>query len=200
MCEINSFILIQWQVIASVTEKYRLDATKNGVALSIFLLLPQFVLIGVTDAYAEVGKIEFFYDQAPESMKSLGTSYYSTSLGIGNFLSSFILSSVAHFTKAKGRGGWIRDDLNASRLDLYYAFLAVVSLLNFIVFVVVAKGYHYKAEVSNSMEVLKEELEGGKQNWVHYIGSMIISMFLYKYVNIFIWDGCIMIVHGFYSV
>ncbi|KAK6161283.1 hypothetical protein DH2020_004664 [Rehmannia glutinosa] len=155
-------------IIASVTERYRLNVAKkhglveNGaqLPLTIFILLPQFVLMGVADACAEVAKLEFFYDQAPESMKSLGTSYYSTSIGIGNFLSSFILSTVARLTRANGHKGWILDNLNESRLDLYFAFLAVLSFLNYIVFLVIVMSYGYKAEVSDSMEVLKEELEG----------------------------------------
>ncbi|CAI9776014.1 unnamed protein product [Fraxinus pennsylvanica] len=157
-------------VIASVTEKHRLivakknDLVESGgqVPLTIFILLPQFILMGVADAYAEAAKIEFFYDQAPESMKSLGTSYSTTSVGIGNFLSSFILSTVSHITKENGHKGWIQNNLNASRLDRYFAFLAVLSFLNSIVFLLIAKLYRYKDEVSNSMEVLKEELEGLK--------------------------------------
>nr|POE46591.1 protein nrt1/ ptr family 5.2 [Quercus suber] len=83
-----------------------------------------FVLKGTADAFLEVAKIEFFYDQAPESMKSLGTSYSLTTLGIGNFLSSFLLSTVSHITKEHGHQGWILNDLNASHLDYYYAFFA----------------------------------------------------------------------------
>ncbi|KAK6161235.1 hypothetical protein DH2020_004616 [Rehmannia glutinosa] len=118
-------------IIASVTERYRLNVAKkhglveNGaqLPLTIFILLPQFVLMGVADACAEVAKLEFFYDQAPESMKSLGTSYYSTSIGIGNFLSSFILSTVARLTRANGHKGWILDNLNESRLTCISRFL-----------------------------------------------------------------------------
>ncbi|KAK6122788.1 hypothetical protein DH2020_043466 [Rehmannia glutinosa] len=94
-------------VVASLTEKCRLNVAKanglvengNQVPLSLFILLPQFVLMGTADAFLEVAKIEFFYDQAPESMKSLGTSYSMTSLGAGNFLSSFLLSTVTRITK-----------------------------------------------------------------------------------------------------
>ncbi|KAL2463553.1 Protein NRT1/PTR FAMILY 5.2 [Forsythia ovata] len=157
-------------VIASVTEKHRLSVAQKHnlvesgrqVPLTIFILLPQFILMGVADACAEVAKLEFFYDQAPESMKSLGTSYSMTSVGIGNFLSSFILSTVSHITQGNDHKGWIQNNLNASRLDLYFAFLAVLSFLNFIVFLLITKLYRYKDEVSNSMEVLKEELEGSK--------------------------------------
>lgn len=164
--------------IASGTERYRLNvARKHGVVengqvpLTIFVLLPQFILMGVADACAEVAKIEFFYDQAPESMKSLGTSYYSTSIGVGNVLSSFILSTVSDITKANGHKGWILNNLNESRLDLYFAFLAVLSFLNYIVFVVVVKLYRYKAEVSDTMEILKEELQVGRSKNEIQLGS-----------------------------
>jgi peptide/histidine transporter 3/4 len=142
-------------VIASVTERHRLKvAHENGlfdskgttIPLSIFVLLPQFVLMGVADAFLEVAKIEFFYDQAPEGMKSLGTSYSMTSLGIGNFLSSLLLSTVAHITRQNGQGGWIQNNLNASRLDLYYAFFAVLNCANLVVFFAVCRMYVYNAE------------------------------------------------------
>lgn len=155
-------------MIASLVERRRLAVAKdhgvveNGgqVPLSIFILLPQFVLMGTADAFLEVAKIEFFYDQAPESMKSLGTSYSTTSLGIGNFLSSFLLSTVSHITEKHGHHGWILNNLNASHLDYYYAFFAILNLLNFIFFLVVVKFYVYKAEVSDSLEVLQGQLKG----------------------------------------
>lgn len=154
-------------VIASLTERYRLNLAKehgvveNGgqVPITILILLPQFVLMGTADAFLEVAKIEFFYDQAPESMKSLGTSYAMTTLGMGNFLSSFLLSTVSHITKKHGHKGWILNNLNASHLDYYYAFFAVLNALNFIFFSVMSKMYVYKAEISDSIKVLTEELK-----------------------------------------
>lgn len=146
----------------SVAKKHGLDKTGGQVPLTIFTLLPQFMLMGIADAFLEVAKIEFFYDQAPESMKSLGTSYSMTSLGIGNFLSSFLLSTVSHITKKHGDKGWIRNNLNDSHLDYYYAFFAILNFLNFIFFMVITRFYVYKAEVSDSMEILKEDLGGSK--------------------------------------
>ncbi|GMP77553.1 hypothetical protein CsSME_00033798 [Camellia sinensis var. sinensis] len=155
-------------LIASLTERYRLSVAKkhnvveNGgqVPLSIFVLLPQFVLMGSADAFLEVAKIEFFYDQAPEGMKSLGTSYAMTSLGIGNFMSTFLLSTVSRITKQNGHQGWILNNLNASHLDYYYAFFSILNLLNFVFFLGMCKMYVYKAEVSDSMEILTQELGG----------------------------------------
>lgn len=153
-------------VVASLTERYRLHVARvnglveNGkqVPLSIFILLPQFILMGTADAFLEVAKIEFFYDQAPESMKSLGTSYSMTSLGVGNFISSLLLSTVSRITRGEGDGGWIKNNLNASHLDYYYGFFAVLNCLNFALFLGVVRFYVYRAEVSDSMEVLREEL------------------------------------------
>ncbi|KAL6342858.1 hypothetical protein AAG906_016877 [Vitis piasezkii] len=155
-------------MVASLVERRRLSVAKDHgvvesggqVPLSILILLPQFILMGTADAFLEVAKIEFFYDQAPESMKSLGTSYSMTSLGIGNFLSSFLLTTVSHITKKHGHHGWILNNLNASHLDYYYAFFAILNFLNFIFFIVVTKYYVYKAEVTDSMEVLEGQLRG----------------------------------------
>ncbi|MCL7042427.1 hypothetical protein MKW94_014906 [Papaver nudicaule] len=164
------FLHIIVMVAASITERWRLSVAKqhglvqNGgiVPLSIFILLPQFILMGVADAVFEVVRIEFFYDQAPESMKSLGTSYYMTSLGVGSFLSSFLLKTVANITQRHHKKGWILNNLNDSHLDYYYWFFTILNALNFIIFLILAKFYVYKAEVSDSMEVLIKDLENDK--------------------------------------
>ncbi|KAG4995708.1 hypothetical protein AAZX31_10G005100 [Glycine max] len=171
---IGLIIHIVIMVIASLTERYRLRVAKehglleNGgqVPLSIFILLPQYVLMGAADAFVEVAKIEFFYDQAPESMKSLGTSYSMTTLGIGNFLSTFLLTTISHVTKKHGHRGWVLNNLNASHLDYYYALLAILNLVNFVFFMVVTKFYVYRAEISDSIKVLEEELKEKTSNQV----------------------------------
>ncbi|XP_075477498.1 LOW QUALITY PROTEIN: protein NRT1/ PTR FAMILY 5.2-like [Primulina tabacum] len=170
---IGMLIHIVIMVIASLTERHRVQVAKaNGlvesgkeVPLSIFILLPQFILMGTADAFLEVAKIEFFYDQAPENMKSLGTSYAMTTLGVGNFISSFLLSTVSRITKGEdGHSEWIKNNLNASHLDYYYAFFAILNVLNFFFFLVVVKLYVYKAEVSDSMRVIEEELVASVRN------------------------------------
>ena len=132
--------------------------TKVELPLTIFALLPQFVLMGMADSFLEVAKLEFFYDQAPESMKSLGTSYSTTSLAVGNFMSSFLLSTVSEITKKRGRG-WILNNLNESRLDYYYLFFALLNFFNFLFFLVVVKFHVYRAEVTYSLDVKEEEVK-----------------------------------------
>ncbi|XP_072989169.1 protein NRT1/ PTR FAMILY 5.2-like isoform X1 [Typha latifolia] len=156
------FLHIVTMVVACLTERRRLtvarshglDKSGGQVPLTIFTLLPQFVLIGLADSFLIAGTIEFFYDQAPESMKSLGTSYSLSAYGIGNFLSSFVLTLVSDITSRKGKG-WILNNLNASHLDYYYAFLAILSFLNFILFLFISYKYTYRVELSESSDVVR---------------------------------------------
>ncbi|KAL6883237.1 hypothetical protein ACP4OV_010651 [Aristida adscensionis] len=126
--------------------------------LSIFILLPQFVLMGAADAFLVVGQIEFFYDQAPESMKSLGTAMSLTAYGVGNMLSGAILSLVQRATAAT-RGGrpWVANDLNASRLDLYYAFLAALAAANLAAFAALSCRYSYRPEPAEAIDVVAQD-------------------------------------------
>ncbi|KAJ8534641.1 hypothetical protein K7X08_016369 [Anisodus acutangulus] len=143
----------------SVAREHGITKKKQIVPLSIFILLPQFALMGVADNFVEVAKLEFFYDQAPESLKSLGTTYATTSLGVGYFLSSFLLSTVANVTKRNGHKGWILDSLNISHLDYYYAFYVVLTFLNFLFFLVVARFFVYNTEINKTNKELQEAMQ-----------------------------------------
>ncbi|XP_031484238.1 protein NRT1/ PTR FAMILY 5.2-like [Nymphaea colorata] len=154
----------------SYVKHYGLQSSKEAIPLTIFILLPQFALMGLADAFVEVAKIEFFYDQAPETMKSLGASYFTSSIGVGNFFSSFLLRAVSEVTENNGHGGWVRNNLNVSRLDYYYGLLVVLSVVNFIYFLIVSKHYVYRVEAvgidvaldkSSEMKIIKASaLEG----------------------------------------
>ncbi|XP_061343376.1 protein NRT1/ PTR FAMILY 5.2-like [Gastrolobium bilobum] len=139
----------------SVARENNLLGQHDTIPLTIFILLPQFALAGVADNFFEVAKIELFYDQAPNGMKSLGTSYFTTSLGIGSFFGSFILSTVVDITERQGHKGWVLDNLNVSHLDYYYAFMAVLSFINFLCFLVVAKFFSYNVDATENKSGLE---------------------------------------------
>jgi peptide/histidine transporter 3/4 len=151
-------------ITACLVERKRLGIARENhifgkhdtVPLTIFILLPQFALSGVADAFAEVAKLEFFYDQAPEGMKSLGTSYCTSSIGMGQFFSSFLLTTVSHITKKHGHKGWILDNLNVSHLDYYYAFLAILGFLNCLFFLLVAKFFVYNDVTKSKGDIAME--------------------------------------------
>ncbi|KAL5232372.1 hypothetical protein ABZP36_031148 [Zizania latifolia] len=157
-------------VITAAVEGWRLRFARRhnlvatgGVGhlpLTIFILLPQFVLMGVADAFLVVGQIEFFYDQAPESMKSLGTAMSLTAYGAGNLLSSAILTLVERVTGEKGTP-WVTNNLNASRLDYYYAFLAVLAAVNMFAFAMLSCRYSYRVESTETIDALAMDVQGG---------------------------------------
>ncbi|WVZ55402.1 hypothetical protein U9M48_006064 [Paspalum notatum var. saurae] len=163
------FLQVVTMATASVTESRRLayarshglDKTGGQLPLTIFVLLPQFVLMGLADSFQAVGTIEFFYDQAPESMKSLGTAMSLMSYGIGNILSSFLLSTVTDITHQRGHA-WVTNNLNASNLDYYYAFLTVLGAINFLAFIVLSVRYRYKAESTDAIDIAMVGLEAEK--------------------------------------
>ncbi|KAM3278440.1 hypothetical protein ACQJBY_045982 [Aegilops geniculata] len=132
--------------VSALVEKMRRDAA-NGephVAISAFWLVPQFFLVGAGEAFAYVGQLEFFIREAPERMKSMSTGLFLVTLSMGFFLSSFLVFLVHTVT----RGAWIRNNLDRGRLDLFYWMLAVLGVVNFLAFVVIARRHEYKPSTS----------------------------------------------------
>jgi peptide/histidine transporter 3/4 len=116
----------------------------DTVPMSILWMLPQYVVMGVGDVFNSVGILEFFYDQSPDGMRSLGTTFFTSGVGVGNFLNSLLVTLVDRATRGGGRN-WIGDNLNDSHLDYYYVFLLLLSVLNTALFVWVATWYQYTA-------------------------------------------------------
>lgn len=135
-------------IVAAVVEKKRLDVVrenplKNSGAMSVFWLVPQFLIIGMGDGFTLVGLQEYFYDQVPDSMRSLGIAFYLSVIGAANFISSVLITIVDHVTAKTGRT-WIGKDLNSSRLDYFYWLLAAITSINLVIYVFVARRYSYK--------------------------------------------------------
>lgn len=153
--------------IAYVVEVRRMHAIKvhnilgpkEVVPMAIFWLLPQYVLLGVADVFNAIGLLEFFYDQSPEDMQSLGTTFFTSGIGVGNFLNGFLVTMVDKVTGSNGGKSWIGNNLNDSHLDYYYGFLLVISALNIGAFLWASSKYIYKRESMESKEG-SVEMEG----------------------------------------
>ncbi|CAI0424308.1 unnamed protein product [Linum tenue] len=89
-------------------------------------------------------KMEFFYDQAPDAMRSLCSALSLTTVALGNYLSTLLVTVVTDVTTKGGKLGWIPDNLNRGHLDYFYWLLAILSLVNFFVYLWIAKWYTYK--------------------------------------------------------
>ena len=148
---IGMVITILGLAVAAMVEKQRLivaekekGGNKRFLSMSVFWLSPQFLILGIADGFALVGLQEFFYDQVPDSMRSLGIALYLSVIGVGSFISSFLITVVNHVTEKNGKS-WFGKDLNSSRLDKFYWLLAAMTGLNFGVYVILAKRHSYKS-------------------------------------------------------
>uniref|UniRef100_A0A803KV25 Uncharacterized protein n=3 Tax=Chenopodium quinoa TaxID=63459 RepID=A0A803KV25_CHEQI len=115
------------------------------IPLSYVWLVPQYALHGMAEAFMSIGHLEFFYDQAPESMKSTAMALFWTAISLGNYLSTFMVSMVHKFTATKDGLNWLPDDnLNKGKLDYFYWLITLMQVFNFIYYVVCAKFYTFK--------------------------------------------------------
>lgn len=168
-------------VVASVVEVKRVKVAKEHglldqpdvtIPMSIFWLVPQYFLRGTTEIFTQIGQLEFFYNEAPDGMRSLGTALYLSTIGAGHYLSTLLVTVVNKVTRQGDSQGWLADNLNRSRLDYFYALLAGLSALNFLVYLVFAHWYNYKpGRLASSAQ---DGLQSGVQAEVQSEGLSIL--------------------------
>ncbi|KAI9095339.1 hypothetical protein K1719_026373 [Acacia pycnantha] len=138
------FSIVAMVVSAFVEQQRRHEALKRNHSskLSAFWLVPQFFLVGAGEAFTYVGQLEFFIREAPERMKSMSTGLFLSTLSMGFFLSSLLVSIVDKITKKT----LLQSNLDKGKLDYFYWLLAVLGVLNFILFLILASRHQYKAQ------------------------------------------------------
>lgn len=144
-------------VVSAIIEKERRDnAVKKDNKISAFWLVPQFFLVGAGEAFAYVGQLEFFIREAPERMKSMSTGFFLTTLSMGFFVSSLLVSIVDKVSKKR----WLKSNLDKGRLDDFYWLLAMLGALNFVLFLFLAMKHEYKVHNNNveTNDIVEKEL------------------------------------------
>ncbi|KAL0314107.1 UNVERIFIED_CONTAM: protein NRT1/ PTR FAMILY 5.10 [Sesamum angustifolium] len=144
-------------VIAAFVERKRLalareyglvDMPNATIPMSVWWLAPQYVLSASSDVFTMVGLQEFFYDQVPSELKSIGLAMYLSILGVGSLLSGFLVSSIQNLTSGNGQDGWFADNLNRAHLDYFYLLLAGISAAGFAGFVCFNSSYVYRRRIN----------------------------------------------------
>ncbi|KAJ9694907.1 hypothetical protein PVL29_010400 [Vitis rotundifolia] len=148
---IGLVISIISMIVAGILEVIRLNYVRKHnyydleyIPMSIFWQVPQYFLIGCAEVFTFIGQLEFYYDQAPDAMRSLCTALSLSTNALGNYLSTLLVTIVTKVTTRNGKLGWIPDNMNRGHLDYFYWLLAILSLLNFLVYLWIAKWYTYK--------------------------------------------------------
>lgn len=151
---IGLFISILAMLSAAILELVRLREVKRHnyyelkhMPMSIFWQVPQYFLIGCAEVFTFIGQLEFFYEQAPDAMRSLGSALSLTTVALGNYLSSLLVTIVTNVSTKNGKLGWIPDNLNYGHIHYFFFLLALLSVKNLIAFIFIAKWYKYKRPV-----------------------------------------------------
>ncbi|XP_013462183.3 protein NRT1/ PTR FAMILY 8.2 [Medicago truncatula] len=143
---VGLFISIIAMASAALVEKRRRDHYPQPNSMSVFWLLPQFFLIGTAEVFTYVGQLEFFYDEATDGTKSISSAMFLSLIGIGSWLSTALVVIIVVATGGQGKG-WLRNNLNESKLDWFFWILTILNAVNFLVYLMVAI-YHNGKESS----------------------------------------------------
>ncbi|KAL3530051.1 hypothetical protein ACH5RR_009373 [Cinchona calisaya] len=131
--------------------------------ISLFWLSLQCGVFGIAYMLVMAGLMEFFYKEAPKGMRSLATSFALISLSFGYFLSTALVSIVNSITKmaSQSKQGWLEaPDLNQNKLEHFYWFLAILSLLNFANCLYWASWYKSKSDANDTHETEANAVNG----------------------------------------
>lgn len=129
--------------------------TTEPLPISVFILIPQFFFVGSGEAFIYTGQLDFFITRSPKGMKTMSTGLFLTTLSLGFFLSSLLVTVVKNVTGNNGEGGWLANNINNGRLDLFYGLVAALSGLNFAIYLVCAAWY--KKDKGKSTDVVEME-------------------------------------------
>ncbi|XP_020090528.1 protein NRT1/ PTR FAMILY 7.1 isoform X2 [Ananas comosus] len=149
-------------VVAGVLEIERLkrvSVPNMPSSLSILWQIPQYALIGTSEVFMYVGQLEFFSGQAPDGVKSFGSSLCMASISLGNYVSIVLVTIITSVTATSQRPGWIPGNLNSGHLDRFYFLLAALSFIDFVAYVMCAmwyKGIKFAATEEDEENILNQ--------------------------------------------
>ncbi|KAL8526717.1 hypothetical protein ACS0TY_015787 [Phlomoides rotata] len=116
-------------VTAAVIEVERLKVVKHhgllnkpdeAVPMATYWLFFPFFLLAGLDSFIRKGVVAFYKRGSPEGMKQYCEHFADAVSGLGLVYNVIYVRIVGKISEMGGREGWFQDNLNKSRLDLYY--------------------------------------------------------------------------------
>ncbi|CAL0330640.1 unnamed protein product [Lupinus luteus] len=127
-------------------QKYNLLDTTKPLPITFLWVALQYLFLGSADLFTLAGTMEFFFTEAPWSMRSLATALSWASLAMGYFLSTALVSIINKVTGAFGHKPWLfGNNLNHYHLERFYWLMCVLSGINFIHYLFWAHSYKYRS-------------------------------------------------------
>ncbi|KAK8543114.1 hypothetical protein V6N13_136350 [Hibiscus sabdariffa] len=149
---IGLFLSAMGMAAAAIVEVKRLSIAKEHsetttLPITVFYLVPQFFLVGAGEGFIYTGQLDFFITQSPKGMKTMSTGLFLTTLSLGFFFSSLLVSVVKAATGSGGKQGWLAENINKGRLDCFYGLLAALCFINFGLYLLSAAWFRRKTEI-----------------------------------------------------
>ncbi|EEF52121.1 protein NRT1/ PTR FAMILY 4.6 [Ricinus communis] len=117
----------------------------------------QYLFLGSADLFTLAGMMEFFFTEAPLSMRSLATSLSWASLAMGYYLSSVLVSIVNAVTGAYRHTSWLfGSNLNHYHLERFYWLMCILSGINFLHYLFWSCRYRYKSTSPRDEQKLQQ--------------------------------------------
>ncbi|KAK6261579.1 hypothetical protein QUC31_007395 [Theobroma cacao] len=144
--------IIAMAVAALVEIKRKKVAVESGLLnsadslpITFLWIALQYLFLGSADLFSLVGMMEFFFTEAPTSMRSLATSLSWASLAMGYYFSSVLISIVNNVTSSFRLTPWLSgSNLNHYHLERFYWLMCLLSSLNFFHYLFWANRYKYR--------------------------------------------------------
>lgn len=155
---IGLFLSIVAMAVAALVEiKRKRVASDSGLIdspsplpISFLWIAFQYLFLGSADLFTLAGLLEFFFSEAPTTMRSLATSLSWASLAMGYYMSSVIVSIVNDVTGNSKNRPWLSGrNLNHYHLERFYWLMCVLSGLNFLHYLFWANRYRYRTTRAN---------------------------------------------------
>ncbi|XP_015083712.1 protein NRT1/ PTR FAMILY 1.2-like isoform X2 [Solanum pennellii] len=105
-----------------------------NINMSAMWFVPQYVLLGLADAFNAIGLVEFLYSELPKSMSSFVVAIFTLGMSVSGFFGSLLVNVVDNVTSYGGGVSWLSSNINNGHLDYYYWLLAFLNVVNFLYF------------------------------------------------------------------
>ncbi|KAL2479506.1 Protein NRT1/PTR FAMILY 5.5 [Abeliophyllum distichum] len=118
-----------------------LDKPDDTIPMSVFWLLPQYILLGAADGVLELSTAAFLNNYFILPWTQFMLTFTSLGQGLGCIGSVLCVYIVGKLSERGGNPSWFQGTLNESRLDKYYWTLAWLIASNIVPYIVLRFWY-----------------------------------------------------------
>ncbi|CAA3002031.1 NRT1 PTR FAMILY -like [Olea europaea subsp. europaea] len=159
--------VVAMAVAALVEMKRKRVAIQSGLMdsteplpITFFWVAMQYVLLGSADLFSLAGMMDFFFTEAPDTIKSLATALSWASLAMGYYLSSVLVALVNRITGSFRHTPWLyARNINHDHLERFYWLMCILSGLNLLHYLFWAQRYRYRSSGNENQIVNNRQMQ-----------------------------------------